>query len=82
MVVDVNVEENYKSVKVAYRRFHENGDMEDSRGNKYFGLDQYSDEWFDVLSPRIQAQDKMTDAKQWSSMVLDEGIEDFYDSIF
>lgn len=37
-VVEAGEENGTKKVRVTYRRFDENGDRQDSEGNKYFGL--------------------------------------------
>jgi hypothetical protein len=61
--------------------------MADLLGNRFYGLDEDSDEWMDVLSPRIQSPGKMADYEirynKFSKQKPDEGkIDDFYDALF
>lgn len=60
-VAEVSVEKDVKKVRVTYRRFDENGDRTDTFGNRFFGLRAGEDEYIDVLSPRIQQSNTMTD---------------------
>jgi hypothetical protein len=45
-------------------------------------LGENFDEWFDALSPRIQANGQMTNINEYSSIYSDEAIDDFYDVLF
>ncbi len=52
--------EQLKQVQIAFRVPHPDGDKTDKAGNKYFGWEEYYDEWMTERSARIAPYQKHT----------------------
>ena len=78
------LETGMKQVRVAFRRYHEEGDRVDSDGNKYSGLGPEEDEIMDIYSVRIQKPNTMSTKKLcYYTVNCDEPLpDDTYEIIF